>query len=132
MIKAIVNSGARKIIGDANVEELEPGDTITLTNAYEIVSETFLIPTPEGPIIQPKTLVVGLDGEEESVDIKVRVDNVRKFADMPDRGRKYEIMVSDFEETMKQIRLQRMQMTAAQSMPPEPQGGAPGGSGLIL
>jgi len=126
-MKAIVNSGNRRLIGEIVEEkdDIQPGDNVIVHNAVELRCDMFLLPTPQGPIGLQKTTVTPIDAEENAVDILVKVDNIRWFDDMVDRGRKYENMVSEFEDAMIQNRANRAGIAMARSMPNQ------GGSGLI-
>lgn len=129
MAKAIVNSGNRRLIGDIveSKDDVQPGDNVIVLNAVELRCDMFLLPTPQGPIGVQKTTVTSLDSEEEGVDILVKIDNIRWFDDMKDRGRKYDLMVQEYEEVMMQNRAQRAGLQVARNVPQGKSGG-----GLIL
>ena len=120
--KAIVNSGSRKLIGELENRSHSPGDTAPVFKAYELRSDMFLVPTPQGPITIHQNNIVYLDQEEGPVDIDVKIDNIRWFDEMEDRGLKYENMVAQFEEIMMQNRAQRAGLSMARNMPKEPKG----------
>jgi hypothetical protein len=130
MAKAIINSGNRRLIGDLIEvkDEVQPGDNVIIRKAVELRCDMFLIPTPQGPVGIQKSTVTPLDAEEEPVNLLVKIDNIRWFDDMPDRGRKYDLMVQEFEDVMIQNRASRagLTMPSRNSSP-----GKPGG-GLIL
>ena len=130
MTKAIVNSGNRRLIGDLveAKDDVQPGDNVIVQGAYELRCDMFLLPTPQGPVGIQKTTVTPVDAEENGVDILVKVDNIRWFEDMTDRGQKYENMVSEFEDVMVQNRANRAGIAVARNVPKGPEGG----SGLIL
>ncbi len=129
MAKAIVNSGNRRLIGDLveAKDEIQPGDNVIIHKAVELRCDMFLIPTPQGPVGIQKTTVTPVDAEEDAVDILVKIDNIRWFDDMNDRGRKYDLMIMEFEDVMMQNRANR----AGLAMPRNTPQGKPGG-GLIL
>lgn len=129
MAKAIINSGNRRLIGDLveAKDEIQPGDNVIIHNAVELRCDMFLIPTPQGPMGIQKSTVTPIDAEEESVDILVKIDNIRWFEEMPDRGRKYDLMVQEFEDVMLQNRANRAGLTMPRNIPQ----GKPGG-GLVL
>jgi hypothetical protein len=115
-VKAIVNSGNRKLIGDIE-EKVNPGDCVLVKGAYELRCDLFLIPTPQGMVTIHKNTVVPVDAEEEGVDISVKVHNIRYFEDMTDRGRKYDNMVAEFEDAMLENRAHRAGITPARNVP---------------
>jgi hypothetical protein len=121
-IKAIINSGSRKLIGELNSRSFVPGDSVTVYKAYELRSDMFLVPTPQGPSTIPLNNVVFLDQEEGPVDIGASIDNIRWFDEMEDRGLKYDNMVAQFEEIMMQNRAQRAGLSMARNMPKEQKG----------
>lgn len=129
-MKAIVNSGNRRLIGEILEEkdDIQPGDNVIVHGAYELRCDMFLLPTPQGPVGIQKTTVTPVDAEEEGIDILAKVDNIRWFDDMKDRGRKYENMISEFEDVMIQNRANRAGIAVARNVPKEPNNG----SGLIL
>lgn len=131
MGKAIVSSGNRRLIGEIleDKDEVQPGDNVIIQGAVELRCDMFLLPTPQGPIGIQKTTVTPVDAEEEGVDILVKIDNIRWFEDMTDRGRKYDNMVQEFEQTMIQNRANRAGLSVAQNVP---QQGSKEGSGIIL
>lgn len=113
MAKAIVNSGNRRLIGDIieAKDEVQPGDNVIIHKAVELRCDMFLIPTPQGPVGIQKTTVIPIDAEEEAIDILVKIDNIRWFDEMNDRGRKYDLMVQEFEDVMMQNRANRAGLT---------------------
>lgn len=127
--KVILNSGNRRLIGEVSIQHgvdstgrpdtlrPKPGSTTVVYKAYELKCDMFLIPTPQGPMGLQKSTVVPVDTEEDAVDVHVHIDNIRYFSDMPDKGRKYELMVSEFEEMMMQNRANRAGLTVAKSVP---------------
>lgn len=129
-MKAIVNSGNRRLIGEIleSKDDIQPGDNVIVHGAVELRSDIFILPTPQGPVSIQKTTIVPVDAEEYGVDILVKIDNIRWFEDMADRGRKYEAMVDDFENTMMQNRAHRSGLSVARNMPRQDNNG----SGLIL
>lgn len=131
MGKAIVSSGNRRLIGEIleDKDEVQPGDNVIIQGAVELRCDMFLLPTPQGPVGIQKTTVTPVDAEEEGVDILVKIDNIRWFEDMTDRGRKYDNMVQEFEQAMIQNRANRAGLTVAQNVP---QQGPKKGSGIIL
>jgi hypothetical protein len=120
--KAIVNSGSRKLIGELDSRDSKPGDVVKVYGAYELRSDMFLIPTPQGPITITQNNVVPLDAEESPVNISICIDNIRWFDEMEGRGQKYENMIAGFEEIMMQNRAQRAGITTAKAMPKAPSG----------
>ena len=68
-------------------DDIQPGDNVIVHGSYELRCDMFLLPTQQGPVGIQKTTVVPVDAEEDGVDILVKVDNIRWFEDMPDRGR---------------------------------------------
>jgi hypothetical protein len=120
--KAIVNSGSRKLIGELDSRDSKPGDIVMVYKAYELRSDMFLIPTPQGPITITQNNVVPLDVEENPVDISVCIDNIRWFDQMEGRGQKYENMIASFEEVMMENRAQRAGLTTARNVPKAPAG----------
>ena len=130
MSKAIVNSGNRRLIGEIleDKDDVQPGDNIVVQAALELRCDMFLLPTPQGPVGIQKTTIIPVDAEEDAVDILVKVDNIRWFGDMADRGQKYENMISEFKDILVQNRAQRAGLTIARDVP-KPQ---ERGSGLIL
>lgn len=131
MGKAIVSSGNRRLIGEIleDKDEVQPGDNVIIQGAVELRCDMFLLPTPQGPIGIQKTTVTPVDAEEEGVDILVKIDNIRWFEDMTDRGRKYDNMVQEFEQTMVQNRANRAGLSVAQNVPQQDH---KKGSGIIL
>lgn len=120
-MKAIVSSGNRRLIGEICVEDAQPGDNVIVTNALELRCDMFMLQTPQGPVGIQKTTVLPLDAEEEPVDILVKIDNIRWFHEMKDRGRKYDNMVAEFEHMMIQNRAGRAGIAVAQQVPkPKP------------
>lgn len=132
MSKAIVSSGNRRLIGDIVEDKTEalPGDNVVVRGAYELRCDMFLLPTPQGPVGVQKSTVTPVDIEEEGVDILVKIDNIRWFDEMKDRGQKYENMISEFEEMMMQNRAAKAGLVTARPQPQGPQND--GGSGLIV
>jgi hypothetical protein len=130
MSKVIINSGNRRLIGEVteDLDDIQPGDNVIVRKAYELRCDMFLMPSPQGMAIMNKTSVVPVDAEEEGVDILVKVDNIRWFEHMVDRGRKYENMVAEFEDVLMQNRAGRAGLAMAKNMP-KPQGN---GGGLII
>jgi hypothetical protein len=130
MAKAIINSGNRRLIGDLvePKEEIQPGDNVIVHKAVELRCDMFLVPTPQGPVGIQKSTVTPIDAEEEPVDILVKIDNIRWFDEMTDRGRKYDLMVQEFEDIMIQNRASRAGLTMPSRNVPQPK---PGG-GLVL
>jgi hypothetical protein len=122
MSKAIVNSGNRRLIGEIleAKDDIQPGDNVIVHGSYELRCDMFLLPTQQGPVGIQKTTVVPVDAEEDGVDILVKVDNIRWFEDMPDRGRKYDNMIAEFEDAMIQNRANRAGLSVARSMPKNP------------
>ena len=116
-MKAIVNSGNRKLIGDIGDTRVTPGDCVLVKGSYELRCDLFLVPTPQGMVSIHKNTVVPVDAEEEGVDISVVVHNIRYFEDMTDRGRKYDNMVAEFEDSMLENRAHRAGITPARSIP---------------
>jgi hypothetical protein len=116
MANAIVNSGNRRLIGYVK-EETVPGDVCTVENAYELRCQSFLLPTPQGPAMLHQNFVVTIDSEEEAVDIDVKVDNIRLFQNMKDGGRKYTLMVEEFEEVFRTARAESAGISVAKRMP---------------
>jgi hypothetical protein len=117
MINAIINSGNRRLIGYVFEEGTVPGDICKVSSAYELRCQTFLLPTPQGPAMVHQNFVVTVDSEEEAVDIEVLVDNIRWFKDMKDGGRKYTLMVEQFEEVFRTARAESAGISVAKSMP---------------
>jgi hypothetical protein len=130
MAKAIINSGNRRLIGDLvePKEEIQPGDNVIIHKAVELRCDMFLVPTPQGPVGIQKSTVTPIDAEEEPVNILVKIDNIRWFDEMTDRGRKYDLMVQEFEDIMIQNRASRAGLTMPSRNVPQ---GKPGG-GLVL
>ncbi len=131
MAKAIINSGNRRLIGELveTKDEIQPGDNVIVRNALELRCDMFLIPTPQGPVGLQKTTVTALDAEEDAVEILVKIDNIRWFDEMTDHGRKYDLMIQEYEDVMIQNRASRAGIAMPnRNMPP---GGKPGG-GLVL
>lgn len=130
MAKAIINSGNRRLIGELveAKDDIQPGDNVIVSKAVELRCDMFLIPTPQGPAGIHKSTITPIDAEEEPVDILVKIDNIRWFEDMPDRGRKYDLMVQEFEDIMVQNRASRAGLTMPTRGAPQ---GTPNG-GLIL
>lgn len=116
MKKAIVNSGDRRLIGECE-DSVKPGDVCVVKNAYELRCNSYLIPTPNGLAMVHKNTVVSLDSEEEAVDIDVKIDNIRWFDQMKDRGRKYDLMIAEFEEAFVKDRAAKAGITTAKTMP---------------
>ena len=115
--KAIISSGNRKLIGELNDRNLQPGQVTVVQNAYELRCDMFMLPTPQGPIGIHKNTVISLDAEESAVDISAMIDNIRWFDEMPDRGKKYDLMVAEFEDIMMQTRAQRAGIVTARDVP---------------
>lgn len=132
MSKAIVNTGNRRLIGELleDKDDIQPGDNVIVHNALELRCDMFLLPTPQGPIGVQKTTVTPVDAEEEGVDILVKIDNIRWFEDMTDRGRKYDNMVAEFEQVMMQNRAHRAGIAVAQNVPQKQE--TKSKSGIIL
>jgi hypothetical protein len=130
MSKAIVSSGNRRLIGELVEDKSEalPGDNVIVQKALELRCDMFVLPTPQGPVGVQKTTVTPIDAEEEPVDILVKIDNIRWFDEMTDRGRKYENMVAEFEQMMVQNRAGRAGIAVAQQVPKQD----PKGGGIIL
>jgi len=122
MGKAIVSSGNRRLIGEIleTKEEALPGDNVILKDAYELRCDLFMIPTQQGPIGMHKSTVTYIDVEESPVDILVKIDNIRWFDEMPDKGQKYEALVAQFEEMLMQNRANRAGLQVARQMPAQP------------
>lgn len=115
--KAIVNSGSRKLIGEIYcTESLDIYDN-KVHNAYELRTDMFLVPTPQGPVTIVQNNIVPLDAEDGPVDITVHIHNIRWFDEMNDQGLKYENMIAQFEEIMMQNRAQRAGLTMARNVP---------------
>lgn len=131
MSKAIVSSGNRRLIGEIvePKEDVQPGDNVFVLKALELRCDMFVLPTPQGPVGVQKTTVTPIDAEEEPVDILVKIDNIRWFESMTDRGRKYENMVAEFEQMMVQNRAGRAGIAVAQQVPKQQE---PKGGGIIL
>lgn len=131
-MKAVVNSGNRRLIGDIVEDKSEamPGDNVIVQGAYELRCDMFLVPTPQGPVGVQKSTVTPVDIEEEAVDVLVKIDNIRWYDEMKDRGQKYENMIAEFEEIMMQNRAARAGLVTAKQQPGGR--GGPGGSGLIM
>lgn len=129
MTKAIVNSGNRRLIGEILLpkDKVLPGENILIQKAVELRCDMFLIPTPQGPVGIQKTTVTPIDAEEESVDIFVKIDNIRWFDDMIDHGRKYDLMIQEFEDVMIQNRANRAGLTMSGNLQ-----NTNSGNGLIL
>jgi hypothetical protein len=129
MAKAIVNSGNRRLIGYVVEDKSEamPGDNIVVRGAYELRCDIFLLPTPQGPVGVQKSTVTPVDIEEDGVDVLCKIDNIRWFDEMKDRGQKYENMISEFEDVMMQNRAARAGLVTAKQQPKGPRGG-----GLII
>lgn len=125
-MKVIISTGNRKLIGEVVEEDLQPGDNTIIKNAYELRCDMFLVPTQQGMGALNKTSIVPIDAEEEPVDILVKIDNIRWFKDMSDKGLKYENMIEEFEEMLVQSRAQRAGITPARNIPNS------GGSGIII
>jgi hypothetical protein len=125
MAKAIVNSGNRRLIGYVVEDKSEamPGDNIVVRGAYELRCDIFLLPTPQGPVGVQKSTVTPVDIEEDGVDVLCKIDNIRWFDEMKDRGQKYENMISEFEDVMMQNRAARAGLVTAKQQPKGPQGG---------
>lgn len=118
MKKAIVVSGCRKLVGEI-FESVSPGENITVINAVEFRLDGFLVPTPDGRgmAIQYFPKLVPLDLEEKPIDIWVKVDNIRLFDDMEDKGRRYETMLSEFEQMLIQARAAKAGIISANTVP---------------
>ena len=136
MLNAIVNSGNRRllcncpekinIIADGYWSKNQytdrvviAGDIVTIKNAYELRCQSFLIPTPEGPILMHQNMVVPVDSEEDSVEMEVKIDNIRWFKNMKDEGRKYNLLVEEFEERIMAARAESAGISVAKRMPPK-------------
>lgn len=120
MKKAIVVSGCRKIIGEVP-NGISLGQNVTVSNAVEFRLDAVLVPTPDGRGLglQHVPAIVPLDLEEKPVDIWVKVDNIRLFDDMEDKGRRYETMLSEFEQMLIQARAAKAGIIPANTMPKE-------------
>jgi DNA replicative helicase MCM subunit Mcm2 (Cdc46/Mcm family) len=130
MSNAIINSGNRRLICECptsysvpsfsgvTTKEVKPGDVVTVTNAYELRCQSFLIPTPEGPILMHQNMVVPVDSEEESVEMEVKIDNIRWFKSMKDQGRKYNLLIEEFEERIMAARAESAGIAMAKRRPP--------------
>jgi hypothetical protein len=118
-MKAIINSGNRRLLGEIFKEkdEASPGDNVLVKNAYELRCDMFLLPTPQGPVGMHKSTVTYLDVEESPIDILVKIDNIRWFDDMPDKGQKYELLIAKFEEMMLQTRANQAGIQVAKQIP---------------
>jgi hypothetical protein len=122
MFNAIVNSGNRRLICECptriNVDyDICAGDIVTVKNAYELRCQSFLIPTPQGPVMMHQNMVVPVDSEEESVEMQVKIDNIRWFKDMKDQGRKYNLLVEEFEERIMAARAESAGIAVTRKMP---------------
>ena len=121
----IISSGCRKIIGNIyNIENLFTeelknlvGSVVEIKECYEIRTDVFAIPGPQGINLAPHTSILPLDSEENRTDIIAFVDNIRRFSDMPDRGRKYILMMGDCDNMLIQARAQKSNIAVAKNMP---------------
>jgi hypothetical protein len=96
-----------------------PGDSVIAYGAYELRCDMYLIPTQDGPATIPQNSVVYLDAENSPVNINIKVDNIRFFDDMEDRGLRYDNMVAQFEEIVMQTRAQRAGLSVARNNAPK-------------
>lgn len=126
--KAVVVSGCRKLVGTVYAPKDEPwptpGDTVKMQNVFEFRHDVTLLPNPHAPggitAVQSKG-VLPLDCEEKGVDIFVRIDNIRWFEDMEDKGRKYEEMIADCEQALVYERAAKSNIVPARNMPTQDQ-----------
>ena len=126
--KAIVVSGCRKLVGSVCVLKDKPlpipGDSVKMQNVFEFRHDVTLLPNPHAPggiaAVQSKG-VLPLDCEEKGVDIAVKIDNIRWFDDMDDKGRKYEEMIADCEQALVYERAAKSNIVPARNMPTQDQ-----------
>lgn len=125
---AVIDSGSRRLVGRIP-PGLAPGDKAHVEEAVELdVGCTRL---PAGPQGQVATLyspsMVPIDLEEGPTYIDVVISNVRYYADMNDRGRRYEEMYGQLMDQMVQARARRAGLSMANSLPQQgnPQQGNP-------
>jgi len=117
--KVIVCSGCRRLIGEIETDSsVSPGENVTLKKAAELHTEVLFMPSPDGRLgTSIQHFVLALDAEEDFVDISVRVDNIRFFDDMPDKGLKYENMMARFEQQITAHRAEKANIKMAHKMP---------------
>jgi hypothetical protein len=126
--KAIIVSGCRKLIGTVDLinedckdlGECEvPGLVVKIRDAVEFRIDGVLSPSPDGMglMFQHIPAIVPLDLEEKPVDISVRVDSIRFFDEMEDKGRRYDSMLADFEQRLIQARAAKAGIIPANTMP---------------
>lgn len=117
---AIVNSGSRKLVCFVN-NSLKPGDIDIAENAFEFRTDLIVIPTPNGPGKMLDASVVPLDAEDKAVDIHCKIDNIRWFKDMEDKGQKYINMIEQLKQSLIATRAQKANISVAKTMPKQNQ-----------
>jgi hypothetical protein len=101
---AIVVSGARTLICtvDDSVQEQDViGDAVNLKGAYMLATDRFAFSNPMGYSMVLRDTAQFIDAETEAVDIWARVDSIRYFKNMQDKGEKYLDMINELKEYAK-------------------------------
>lgn len=119
MRKAIVSTGCRKVLCEV-CGDIQPGDITTLKDCYELVTEFVTIPTHAGLLRNHTVSVMPVDAEDDKVDLEAKVDNIRYFDQMKDKGAKYVELIEQFEDQLIQSRAENAGIQVARNVPKSP------------
>lgn len=118
MKQAIIHAGSARFVGNV-IDTAKPGTVVVVHDAFEIMTNVVMVPTPEGKIgFGPATAAVLIDGTDRFIDFEVFATAIR-FEDT--MGRRERDLLAEArrlkEEESKQLRAQNAGIHLSSEMP---------------